>query len=305
MRNFLWSIALGVFVFTACEQGGEGFDIPTSESKAGGKPVAGNYGISSSWDGHTLTFTVDQSATQAVSHILLQVTDCDGNFVDHVVSSSIPVTYTTGNGTGCWFDNGGSFIKFDDLDIYQKQGSFTISVTFSEGVKLESAQILIKSAKNCFPFDLNITPNCGGGEVDGHETAYAFGGDAASCFINYGFNRWGWTNQISEGAYEWPIYAGAGQCDLSKGTHVGTLSVQYADGTVTATYNLFDGFALNTTAHFYAGSTAVPQRCNPKSCTGTVAPGEYSVQGQGNTYSVSGLSGNIYVIAHAEVGTVN
>ncbi len=75
----------------------------------------------------------------------------------------------------------------------------------------------------------------------GCETGYAFGGDENDCFLNLNTqgNNWGWSNGgITEGTYNWPIYAGAGQCDISKGTHVGTLDIVYANGTATITYNI-------------------------------------------------------------------
>jgi len=100
-----------------------------------------------------------------------------------------------------------------------------------------------------------------------HETAYAFGGinpggaNATECFLNIpniASNNWGWTNQISAGVYDWPIYAGAGQCDLSKGTMVGTLHVDYAPPTATITYNLLPGKSLDET-HLWVGTDKLPK----------------------------------------------
>jgi hypothetical protein len=294
----IFSIMTAMMFFVACSDE----NIAPSDSadaaarKGSGKPAAGNYVVSSSVDGYTLSITVDQSATQAASHILLQVTDCDGNFVDanHVVGSSIPVDYTTGNGTGCAFD-GGAFIKFDNLDMYEKNGTFTISITFN--TQIEAGNILIKSATNCFPFALNFTSNCGEVVEGQTETAFAFGGDDASCFLNMGFNRWGWSNgPVGEGDYAWAIYAAAGQCDLDKGTHVGTLNVSYHNGSMTVTYNIFSGYSLEDT-HLYVGAAALPSR-NGKS---TVAPGAFPYNGTATT-TINGLSGNVYVVAHAVVG---
>jgi len=311
MKNLVWILVFSLFAWTACEE----MEVdPTLDDPAAamakGKPVAGNYFISSDWDGNVLSFTVDQSMAQAASHILIQIIDCEGNYIDHVVSSSIPIDFTTGNGTGCFFDNEGAFFKFDALDMYEADGTFTLWMTFSEGVQIESAAILIKSARNCFPFDLNITPNCEDDpDGEGHETAYAFGEEYATCFLDLDlnndgrgdFNRWGWTNYISEGTYEWPIYAGAGQCDTDKGTLVGYLSVDYALGTLVATYTILDEYALDKTTHMYVGTGAVPQDCDKK-CVGTVAPGQYTDMGDYKyTYTFTDLSGPVYLIAHAEV----
>jgi hypothetical protein len=302
MKKLVWISAFAMLAFAACDHSGvEPYaDAPVAPGSKG-KPVAGNYFVSSNWDGNVLSFTIDQSATQATSHILVQLIDCDGNYIDHVVSSSLPIDFTTGNGTGCYFDNDGAFFKFDDLDLYEKNGTFTLWMTFSEGTEIAYGSILIKSAKNCFAFDLNIDSNCGD-PGEGHETAYAYGEEYAACFLDMGFSRWGWTNYISEGEYAWPIYAGAGQCDLSNGTLVGTLYVAYAEGTLNATYDLLAGYTLDKASHMYVGATSTPLDCKKNGCTPTVAPGQYSQMGDHKyTYTFTGLSGAVYVIAHAEV----
>jgi hypothetical protein len=122
-----------------------------------------------------------------------------------------------------------------------------------------------------------------------YETAYADGGGA--CFIDLGFSNWGWTNQIWPGTYDWPLWAGAGQCDTSKGTLVGTVTVNYDGTNVTVAYNVGSPYILDET-HVYAGydPTPVDKKGNP-----TVAPGQY--------YNASPFDGSqVYVIAHAVVG---
>ena len=140
------------------------------------------------------------------------------------------------------------------------------------------------------------------------ETSYAyFNEQYSTCFIGMdeidAGNKWGWTNgPFPEGTYSFDVYAGAGQCDLEKGTLVGTLVVTYMDGEATFNYTLNSGFAL-TNVHLYAGNEVLYR--NKK--------GEYSITpGQSpwvdedldlNTYeyTFSDLSGNIYIIAHATV----
>jgi hypothetical protein len=144
-------------------------------------------------------------------------------------------------------------------------------------------------------FELDFTPsppqiNC--------ETAYAFGGNVATCFItlpNVKSNNWGWTNYIGEGSYDWPIYAGAGQCDISKGTLVGNLSVEYFGGTVTITYEIDPEFELGDT-HVWVGTTPLPLKKGKY----TTAPGQFNHNGV-NPVVVNGLSGNIYIAAHSGV----
>jgi hypothetical protein len=89
------------------------------------------------------------------------------------------------------------------------------------------------------------------------EAAFAFGNGAATCFIGSGLvetNRWGWTNgPLSPGSYSFPLYAGAGKCDLTKGTQVGSLFVAFDGAVATVSYSLFAGFKLDDTA-LYVGN---------------------------------------------------
>ena len=137
------------------------------------------------------------------------------------------------------------------------------------------------------------------------ETAFAFGGEVATCFLDIDgdFNRWGWTNgPLGPGVYEFDIYAGAGRCDLSKGTLVGTLSVDYEGSTATVTYDVVAPYGLTET-HLYIGNDILPS----KNGDFTVAPGQYPTihdelaSASSDSYTIGGLSGNIYLVAHATV----
>lgn len=146
---------------------------------------------------------------------------------------------------------------------------------------------------------------------DGCETLFAFGSeDPSTCFIDNGFSRWGWSiGPLEYGEYSFDLYSGAGRCDLEKGTLVGTLTVVYdmAAGTAEVTYVMADGFVLNET-HLYIGNVSYPEDAKGNQ---TVAPGQYPYKNQdledapGDSYSVSDLSGPIYVIAHGVVCTAD
>jgi hypothetical protein len=137
------------------------------------------------------------------------------------------------------------------------------------------------------------------------ETAYAYGEQYANCFLNIPgvtSNNWGWSNgPIGPGTYAWPIYAGAGQCNINKGTLVGTLVVNYTPPTAIVTYSMGIGFVLNGT-HLYVGSQILPLK-NGKF---TTAPGQFPYKHDNlngvisDTFTINGLSGNIYVAAHSE-----
>jgi len=119
------------------------------------------------------------------------------------------------------------------------------------------------------------------------ETAWAKG-DAATCL-----------NEIE-------LWAAAGQCDTGKGTLVGTVTVAYSGGTATVTYNLNEGFFL-TEAHLWVGNNELPTKVTKKKSFLTAAPGQFpytpeiSEAGKKAEAVVDGLSGDIYVAAHAVV----
>jgi hypothetical protein len=144
---------------------------------------------------------------------------------------------------------------------------------------------------------------CGGG---GCETAYAFGNNVANCFLTIPgvtSNNWGWSNgPIGAGTYSWPIYAGAGQCNTANGTLVGTLNVTYTPPTAIITYSMGASCHLNAT-HLYVGNTILPLKKGKY----TTAPGQFPYKHENlngvssDTFTINGLSGNIYIAAHSEV----
>jgi hypothetical protein len=157
--------------------------------------------------------------------------------------------------------------------------------------------------------------SCGGGTGNScydHETAFAFDGDQSGCFQNYpeyldNPNRWGWTNgPYAPGTYTWDVYARAGQCDLSKGTLVGTAILDYDGTTATVTYNLTGGWILETT-HAYVGCEEFARN---KQGEFTLAPGQYGSTNDFDpatgttisTHTITGLDGcDVYAVIHAAV----
>ena len=111
-------------------------------------------------------------------------------------------------------------------------------------------------------------------------------------------NRWGWAINIkTTGTTTYPIYAGAGLNNISKGKMVGTLSVSWDGSNATVTYTMNNGFTLTGT-HVYAGDTKPT----------TIAPGQYGntmsfdppASSYTGTYNVSDSNGDgIWIIAHA------
>ena len=147
-------------------------------------------------------------------------------------------------------------------------------------------------------FDISVEPEpeC--------ETVYAWGDSYATCFIDLGFGNWGWTNGLlSAGTYSFDVYAGAGQCDRTKGTYVGDVTVVYDGSDATVTYSMDAGFTMSE-VHLFVGNEMLPR---DKKGRFTNAPGKFTIVDDGlnnsgsETYTISGLSGDIYVVAHAVV----
>ena len=69
--------------------------------------------------------------------------------------------------------------------------------------------------------------------LKGCETA--FGYFKYQCFREYDFKRWGWVIGPLSSPFEdsYDLYAAAGKCDIDKGFKAGTVSLNYADGSLT------------------------------------------------------------------------
>ena len=167
-------------------------------------------------------------------------------------------------------------------------GSYTVKAVaagYQEGVVCsETAEITV----NAEPCEVNC------------ETAYAKLNEGAVCFLEDGFSRWGWTNMIEEGEYTLPLYAGAAQCNTENGEHVGNVSINYGEGTMTITYTIFDGYSMSE-VHVYAGTGKYPMLKGKA----TVAPGQYSFNAGSldkvveYTVTLTEVYGPVWVIAHA------
>ena len=153
--------------------------------------------------------------------------------------------------------------------------------------------------------NITITTTVTTGEWGQCETGYAYGGAYATCFTELlGQGPWGWSNgPLPPDIYTFDIYAGAGQCDISKGRLVGTLTIDYDGSTAIVIYSMDEGFTMKET-HLYIDNDPLP--INHKGeCT--TAPGQYPYIHDDlnnvttDSYTVTGLSGDIHVVAHAVV----
>jgi hypothetical protein len=143
------------------------------------------------------------------------------------------------------------------------------------------------------------TPVCG-------ETAFARHAATGQCFIGSpwvtGPARWGWTNgPFPEGTWTFQLWAGAAQCILSRGAHVGDVTLRYQGGTAEVILTARAPYSFAAT-HLYVGSEPLPRSRGEY----TVSPGLFPFQhtltlaATGDSYVVTGLSGPIWLVFHAE-----
>ena len=131
--------------------------------------------------------------------------------------------------------------------------------------------------------------------VDSCEKAFAKG-DSTLIDLGLTNSRWGWAiTNLLPGQYSYPIYAGAGQNDITKGTYVGDLEVIYDGSTLSVSYNMFAGFVMQET-HLFASADEPT----------TIAPGLYgnlhelTPASSSDSYTISGFNGEpLNIIAHA------
>ena len=141
------------------------------------------------------------------------------------------------------------------------------------------------------------------------ETAFAYCEEDSNCFIDYDFNRWGWSlGPISAPAKQiCNLYAGSGQCDTDRGDYAGYIDFDYDNGQVRVHFTAENGYLFHE-IHLYVGNEMFPIRPNGKP---TVAPGQFPYSGtyeEGVDYVQFNLEdefeGEIYIIAHAVVCTL-
>ncbi len=131
------------------------------------------------------------------------------------------------------------------------------------------------------------------------ETAFMFGDTPINSFSNV--NRWGWAEYFDDAdgtSQTFKIWAGAGQNDTSKGTHVGNATVTLnGDGDVELDIEIFDGYTFDE-LHVNL-SEAQPSGNVAK------APGQYNRNGEVSpdvteyTFDFNNTDGDFWIIVHA------
>lgn len=169
-------------------------------------------------------------------------------------------------------------------------GSVQQETAWSQGKEITSGKSWAMYSEYQIECDPDVPP-----EPVQCETSFAKG---ESTLIDIGLtdSRWGWEiGPIGPGNYQYPIYAGAAQNDISKGEYVGTLEIFYDGSSVSVTYQALTNYVFTET-QLYVGTTH----------STTIAPGLYgNIHDQlggvtNDSFIVDGFNGEaIYIIAHA------
>ncbi len=190
----------------------------------------------------------------------------------------LEVTYTVGSGSPITVQEP----AFQDTYIWSIQPDDN----FGNDQYLRVARIDNYVKQALIKFDIEGTP------VQNCETAYAFG-DTPFCGLpNIG--NWGWTEYIN-GNYtntNIPIYAGAAQCDPSKGIRIGTLSITYVGTNLTVNYTMNPGVTVNK-VHMWIGNTPLPVKNNKL----TSAPGQFNYNNKSFPFNLT-RSNPFYIAVH-------
>lgn len=133
--------------------------------------------------------------------------------------------------------------------------------------------------------------------AEGCDTAYMVGDNPLNALGLYNGNNWGWGLILDEdsfddefyegnGVWRFPLHAGAGQNDTSKGWEAGHIVITKNGDTLEVDFDLYEGVTLNE-SHIYVGSEWPDSR----------APGQFDLGT--DTFTVG--EGAQYIIVHAEV----
>jgi hypothetical protein len=282
---------------------------------------------------HTTMSEMTYVYDSASGNVTINITDCNDGEVpltDAVVylrANNVTYPFSPMGYSSPYFAGGDTNLNPGDTAAVMDPGecwTWVVTVTINETTFFEAWGDATDPLGNPVGYD----PDTGEGLISeyddfeivivscwGDETAWAYGGTYAKENWDYANgNNWGWTNGLlSEGSYVFDVYAGAGQNDLSKGTLVGNVSVDYADNCVNVTYQMDEGYYLGET-HLWVGGTPLPVVTKGKKTVPTDAPGQfpYGVDYGFNStdpgtwetewsWSGCGFSGEIYVAAHGVV----
>jgi hypothetical protein len=247
--------------------------------------VAGNYAVEAgSTDGFNFTLTIDQSGAKDISHMIVQLVDCNGNFVtiENFTSAKVngtdwPLTSTTG--TDCKYEN--AFVKFDNFNF---DGGVVV-VEFTVDVQTSGGYFLIKSAQDCFEYAIE-------GNCDKDEKCYDFKGETAWAAGTRYVTKGNWATYTS--------YTANSTFDLFAGQSHNAGSVTFSPvvgGMVTININLTGNWEFaDVKENVKIQGYSVAPKGNP-------SPGQFANKGtaEGQSFSITVPAAAIYGI-HIDLG---
>ena len=288
MKKYSWFLLLA-FVAFACQLQNE--EITLSDD-ASGHHTSGVYGIntSSSSDGKTWTFVIDQTGQHGISHMNFKFADCDGNALN-----TSNITSATVNGND-WMGNkivqgvppadacyafGGDVIKLDAFDF---SGVVTIVITFDTA--LSGGAFVIKAGNNCYGLN---DPN------------YSFSRDCTPPEPCYDYqNETAWadgTRYVTRGNWAtWTPYQSTSSVVLYAGKNMeaGSVSMsEVSNGEVTITITLGAGWSFQD-----VGEPVKIQGYNSRPPASNPSPGRFA--NKGSSLVVTVPAANYYGI-HLDV----
>jgi|GEM_PF-721274 len=220
----------------------------------------------------------DDDSEAGLEGILVELLDADGTII----------AFTTTDADGNYlFENvvaGGDYsvVVYDGPEgsvATENAGGFMITALGADTSDIDFGfytEPVVVDVFGCMdPLSLNYNPNAtmddgsceydNNGDGDGSgfsETAYMYGN--TSFCDDLGSSRWGWAEEIIafgngnfySSSITRPIYAGAGQCDISKGTLVGSVTIDWVSSSagidVTVSYSMNAGYYVDAT-HTWIG----------------------------------------------------
>lgn len=127
-------------------------------------------------------------------------------------------------------------------------------------------------------------------------------------FAEYEFDQWGWTNgaipanEAFTSTFE--LWTNVDGCEVDEATKVGEIKLNYFGGTAKAVITMINGYTMSE-ARMYVGNEILPENGGEY----TVDPDDYPYVHAGlgaastDTFTVNGLSGNIYIIGYVVLNT--
>ena len=119
------------------------------------------------------------------------------------------------------------------------------------------------------------------------------------------FTQWGWTNGAlpeAEGfTSRYELFINAERCDIANATKVGDMTVTHFGGNSVATITMLPGFTMDKSA-LYMGNDILPKVGGNYTVDPANLPLVHTLSAATtDTYTITGLTGSIYIIAYVEL----